>query len=77
MHILPISAGIACVLSSGNKVLRKMIKEIFNYKKKQKQKDQQTFKPFDKVCRKILEENLLEKKNLNLSVIVLLGTLMK
>ena len=47
--ILPITAGIARILSIGNKVFFKLIKNKYNkYKyKKQYEKDQQTVKSFD------------------------------
>ena len=39
--ILPISAGVACTLSLGNKIIHKLIINKFNkYKKKQNEKDQ-------------------------------------
>ena len=44
--ILPISAGIACTLSLGNKVLHKLIINKYNNYKKQYERDQQTFKIF-------------------------------
>ena len=40
--ILPISAGIACALSLGNKVLHKLIINKYNKYKKQYERDQQT-----------------------------------
>ena len=42
--ILPISAGIACTLSLGNKVLHKIFINKYNKYKKQYEKDQQTIK---------------------------------
>ena len=42
--ILPISAGIACTLSLGNKVLHKLIINKYNKYKKQYERDQQTIK---------------------------------
>ena len=55
--VLPKSAGIACTLSLGNKLLHKLI--INKYKKKQKkyEKDQQTFKSFDKLYKKCLQDD--------------------
>ena len=59
--ILPISAGIACTLSLGNKVLHKLIKNKYNKYKKQYERDQQTIKSFDKLCRKSLQDNVFDK----------------
>ena len=61
MIILPISAGIACTLSLGNKVLRKLIIDRYNKYKKQYEKDQQTIKSFDKLYRKPLQDNVIDK----------------
>ena len=47
--VVPISAGIACaVSSSGNKVLIKIVPNKDNKCKKQYERDQQTIKSFDK-----------------------------
>ena len=59
--ISPISAGIACTLSLGNKVLHKLIINKYNKFKKQYERDQQTFKSFDKLYRKSLQENVIDK----------------
>ena len=59
--ILPISAGIACTLSLGNKVLHKLIINKNNKHKKQYEKDQQTNKSFDKLYRKSLQDNIIDK----------------
>ena len=50
--ILPISAGIACALSLGNKILHKLIINKYNKFKKQYERDQNTIKSFDKLYRK-------------------------
>ena len=47
--ILPISAGIACTLSLGNKVLHKLIINKYNKYNKQYEREQQTIKSFDKL----------------------------
>ena len=60
--ILPISVGIACTLSLGNKVLHKLIINKYNKYKKQYEKDQQAIKPFDKLYRKSLRDNKIGKK---------------
>ena len=59
--ILPISAGIACGLSLGNKVLHKIIINKYNKYKKQYERDQKTIKSFDKLYRKSLQDNLIDK----------------
>ena len=58
---LPISAGIACTLSLGNKVLHKLIINKYNKYKKQYARDQQTIKSFDKSYRKSLQDNVIDK----------------
>ena len=59
--ILPISAGIACSLSIGNKILHKITLNKYNKYKKQYERDQQTIKYFDKLYRKSLEDNVIDK----------------
>ena len=59
--ILPISAGIACTLSLGNKVLHKLIINKHNKYKKQFEKDRNTIKSFDKLYRKSLQDNVIDK----------------
>ena len=59
--ILPISAGIACGLSLGNKILHKLIINKYNKYKKQYERDQQTIKSFDKLYRKSLQDNVIDK----------------
>ena len=61
LNILPISAGIACTLSLGNKVLHKLIINKYNKYKKQYERDQQTIKYFDKLYRKSLQDNIIDK----------------
>ena len=61
LNILPISAGIACGLSLGNKVLHKLIINKYNKYKKQYERDQQTIKSFDKLYRKSLQDNIIDK----------------
>ena len=58
--ILPISAGIACTLSLGNKVLHKLVMNKYNKNKKQYERDQQTIKSFDKFYRKSLQDNIID-----------------
>ena len=59
--ILPISAGIACTSSLGNKVLQKLFINKYNKYKKQYEKDQQTIKSIDKLYRKSLQDNVFDK----------------
>ena len=61
MVILPISAGIACTLSLGNKVLHKLIINKYNENKKQYERDQLTIKSFDKLYKKSLQDNIIDK----------------
>ena len=60
--VLPISAGIACTLSLGNKILHKLIINKYNKYKKQYERDQNTIKSFDKLYRKSLQDNVIDKK---------------
>ena len=59
--LLPISAGIACTLSLGNKILHKLIINKYNKYKKQYERDQNTIKSFDKLYRKSLQDNVIDK----------------
>ena len=59
--VLPISAGIACGLSLGNKVLHKLIINKYNKYKKQYERDQNTIKSFVKLHRKSLQDNIIDK----------------
>ena len=61
MVIVPISAGIACTLSLGNKILHKLIINKYNKFKKLYERDQQTIKSFDKLYRKSLQDNAIDK----------------
>ena len=59
--VLPISAGIGCGLSLSNKILHKLIINKYNKYKKQYEKDQNTIKSFDKLYRKSLQDNVIDK----------------
>ena len=59
--ILPISAGIACALSLGNKILHKIIIHKYNKYKKLYERDQNTIKSFDRLYRKSLQDNIIDK----------------
>ena len=59
--VLPISAGIACGLSLGNKVLHKLIINKYNKYKKLYERDQNTIESVDKLYRKSLQDNAIDK----------------
>ena len=59
--VLPISVGIACGISLGNKILHKLIINKYNKYKKQYERDQNTIKSFDKLYRKSLQDNIIYK----------------
>ena len=59
--VLTISTGIACILSLGNKVLHKLIINKYNKYKKQYERYQNTIKSFDKLYRKSLQDNVIDK----------------
>ena len=59
--ISPISAGIACTLSLGNKLLHKLIINKYNKYEKQYVRDQQIIKSFDKLHGKSLQDNVIDK----------------
>ena len=61
MIVLPISTAIACVISLGNKILHKLIINKYNKYKKQYERDQNTIKSFDKLNRKSLQDNVIDK----------------
>ena len=59
--VIPISTATACGLSIGNKVLYEIIINEYNKYKKLYEKDQQTIKSFDKLYRKSLQDNVIDK----------------
>ena len=59
--VLPVAAGVSCGLSLANKVLHKIIIYKYNKYKKQYERDQNTIKSFDKLYRKSLPDNLIDK----------------
>ena len=59
--VLPISAGIACGISLGNIILHKLIINKYNKYKKQYESDPNTIKSFDKLYRKSLQDNVIDK----------------
>ena len=58
---LPLSVGNACTLSLGNKVLYKLSINKHNEYKKQYEKDQNIIKSLDKIYRKSLQDNVIDK----------------
>ena len=58
---IPISTASACALSIGNKVIYEIIINKYNKYKKQYEKDQITNKSFDKLYRKSLQDNIIDK----------------
>ena len=59
--ILPISAGIACTLSLVNKILHKLIINKYNKYKNLYERDHNTINSFDKLYRKSLQDNIIDK----------------
>ena len=59
--MIPISTSSACALSIGYKVLYEIIIKQYNKNKKQYERDQQTNKYSDKLYRKSLKENVIDK----------------
>ena len=58
---IPISAATACGLSIDIKVIYEVILNKYNKCKKQNEKDQQAIKSFDKLYRKSLQDNVIDK----------------
>ena len=59
--VIAISTASACALSIGNKVIYEIITNKYNKYKKQYERDQQTIKSFDKLYRKSLQDNVIDK----------------
>ena len=59
--VIPISSSIACGLSISNKILYEIVIQKYNKYKKLYEKDQQTIKSFDKLYRKSLKDNMIDK----------------
>ena len=58
---IPISTATTCGLSIGNKVLYEIIINKYNKYKKIYERDQNTIKSFDKLYRKSLQDNVIDK----------------
>ena len=61
MIAIPISTATACGLSIGKKVLYEIIINKYNKYKKLYERDQNTIKSFDKLYRKSLQDNVIDK----------------
>ena len=59
---IPISNATACGLSTCNKVIYEIIINKYNKYRRLYEKDRQTFKSFDNLYRKSLQENVFDKK---------------
>ena len=58
---VPISAGIFCSLSAAIKMLHRLLLNKSNIYKEQYGRDQETIKSFDKLHRKVFQDNLIDK----------------
>ena len=58
---ITISTATACGLSVGNKVIYEIIINKYNKYKKLYERDQQTIKSFDKLYRRALQDNVIDK----------------
>ena len=59
--VIPISISIACGLTISNKIINEIVMRKYNKYKKQYEKNQQTIKSFDKLYRKSLQDNVIDK----------------
>ena len=59
--LIPKSTGIGCGLTVSNKVIDETVLQKCDKYKKQYQEDQQTIKSFDKLYRKMLQDNVFDK----------------
>ena len=59
--VIPISTSVACGLSVTNKILYEIVMQKNIKYKKLYEKDQQTIKPFDKLYRRSLQDNMIDK----------------
>ena len=58
---ISVSPATACGLSIGNKVICEVITKKYKKREKLYEKDQQTMKSFDKLYRKSLQDNVIDK----------------
>ena len=61
--VIPISAGIVCRMSIGNKVLFEVIINKYNKYKRPNEKDQQTIESFDELYWKSSQDNVIDKSD--------------
>ena len=61
MIVIPISTASACALSNGTRVFYEININKYNKYKKQYERDQQTTKSLDKLYRKFLQDNIIDK----------------
>ena len=59
--VIPIPSGTACGLTNSNLIIYEMVMQKYNKYKKQYGNDQQTIKSFDKLYRKKLQDNVIDK----------------
>ena len=59
--VIPISTASACDLSIGNKLLYEVVVNKYNKYKKLYERDQNTIKSFDKLYRRSLQDNVIDK----------------
>ena len=59
--VIPISSSIACGLTIINKTKFEIVMQKYIKNKEQNEKDQQTIKSFDKLSKKSLQDNFLDK----------------
>ena len=75
--VIPISSSLACGLTISNKVIYDIVMQKYNKYNKQHEKDQQLINFLINYIREAGRIILLNKQNMDLYVILLLGTLMK
>ena len=73
--LIPISTATACGFSIGKKIFYDVIINKYDKYRGQFEKDQHTMKSYnlDKFYRKSLQDNVIDKKNMNLYVLFLLN----
>ena len=71
------SAGIACGLSLGTKILYEIVMKKYSEYKKQYEKDQQTIECFDNIYKKNLQDNIIDRNDYDLFLIRSLSVWMK
>ena len=77
LKAIPITTATTCGLSIGNKVIYEIVMQKYNKYKKQIDNDQQTFKYFNKLYKKVYKIMYLIKVNMNKYVTFSINILMK